>query len=213
MKKTENYKVDLSKLPKTHTGAPNLMDLTQEQLMEVFKTLEAPSLDEFQGEFHSTKLSHHSYRDYWEWHLTCDNPLLNPEWVGKAFRKIDDEHGTGYNLFRHCNGKLYQDGPMYTTIAPSRYDGKPSFTLIYGAYKSMITFTQMVDEVRKVCDGTYLLIGTYRGVFKGAKMRPHFWLIEGPYQAYRGDCPNKAKKFKIEKQIPNYKKNIKKMAK
>ena len=50
-----------------------------------------------------------------------------------------------------------------------------------------------------------------RGVFKGAKMRPHFWLIEGPYQGYRGDCKNKPRKFDIAKEIPHYKKNIKKM--
>ncbi|MBQ1371156.1 MAG: hypothetical protein IIY38_08515, partial [Clostridia bacterium] len=69
---------------------------------------------------------------------------------------------------------------------------------------------QMVDELRKVGDGTYLLIGTYRGVFKGAKMRPHFWLVEGPYRAYRGDIGRETpKKVDLSKEIPNYKKIMK----
>ncbi len=201
----------MKEMEKTIHGAPDLMDLTLEELMEFYKTLEAPTMEEFQGEFHTTKLGHHSRRDYWEWRLTCDNPLINPEWIGKGFRVTGENEGRGYNLFRKTNGKLYQRYPMYTTIAPSRYDGKPSFTLIYQAFPTLTAAVQMVDEVRKVCDGTYLLIGTYRGVFKGAKMRPHFWLAEGPYRSYRGDIGKKnPKKVKLAKVIPNYKKNMKK---
>ena len=65
-----------------------------------------------------------------------------------------------------------------------------------------------------ICQSTWndidLLIGTYRGVFKGAKMRPHFWLVEGPYRAYRGDIGRETpKKVDLSKEIPNYKKLMK----
>ncbi len=187
-------------------GVPDLMDYTQEELMELFKTLPAPSLEEMQGEFHSTKLGHHSIRDWFEWHITCDNFILNPEWIGKAFHKVDDEHGVGYNLFRDINGKLYFRYPMYTMIAPSRYDAKPAYTLIYKAYYHLCAGTQMVDECRKLADGAYLLIGTY-GFNKADRMRPHFWLLEGPYREYRGDVKGIhaiPRKFDKQKEMPNY---------
>ena len=51
-------------------SVPDLTDHTQEELMELFKTLEAPTMDEMRGEFHSTKLGYHSLRDYIEWRVS-----------------------------------------------------------------------------------------------------------------------------------------------
>ena len=185
-------------------SVPDLTDHTQEELMELFKTLEAPTMDEMQGEFHSTKLGYHSLRDYIEWRVSCDNPLMGGDWVGKGWTKTSDTEGRGYNLFRLPGGKLKRMYPMYTCIAPSRYDGKPAFTLVYRAFLSGTAIVGMVDELRKVGDGTYLLIGTY-GLTKKDKMRPHFWLIEGPYRSYRGDIGAKEpRKFDFKKEIPNY---------
>lgn len=185
-------------------SVPDLTDHTQEELMELFKTLEAPTMDEMQGEFHSTKLGYHSLRDYIEWRVSCDNPLMGGDWVGKAWTKTSDTEGRGYNLFRLPGGRLKCKYPMYTCIAPSRYDGKPAFTLVYRAFLSGTAIVGMVDELRKVGDGTYLLIGTY-GLTKKDKMRPHFWLIEGPYRSYRGDIGAKEpRKFDFRKEIPNY---------
>lgn len=185
-------------------GVHDLMDYSQEELMELFKTLPAPTMEEMQGEFHSTKLSHHSVRDYLGWHLSCDNPLMNPEWVGKAFRMENDKEGRGYNLFRKVNGQLYTKYPMYTCIAPSRYDNKPAFTLVYKAFYTLTAVTQMVDECRKVADGVYLLIGTY-GITAKDRMRPHFWLLEGPYRTYRGDANAIPREFDKKREMPNYK--------
>ena len=178
----------LNQDPKYNRGIPDLTDMTQEELLEYFKTLEAPTIEEMDGEYHTTKLGYHGIRDYLEWRLTCDNPL-----------------------FRKLGGKLTQVYPMRTVIGPSRYDGKPVYTLVYSAFPFTGTWlVQMVDELRKVGDNTYLLIGTYRGVFKGAKMRPHFWLVEGPYRAYRGDIGRETpKKVDLSKEIPNYKKLMK----
>ena len=201
----------LNQDPKYNRGIPDLTDMIQEELLEYFKTLEAPTIEEMDGEYHTTKLGYHGIRDYLEWRLTCDNPLMNSEWLGKAFHPTGDGMGRGYNLFRKLGGKLTQVYPMRTVIGPSRYDGKPVYTLVYSAFPFTGTWlVQMVDELRKVGDGTYLLIGTYRGVFKGAKMRPHFWLVEGPYRAYRGDIGRETpKKVDLSKEIPNYKKIMK----
>ncbi len=185
-------------------GVPDLTDYTQDQLMELYKTLEAPDFDEMQGEFHSTKLGYNGLRDYIEWRIGCDNPLMGGDWLGKAWRKTGENEGRGYNLFRLVGGKLQQKYPMYTTMAPSRYDGKPAFTLVYHAFFAGTSIVNMVDELRKVGDGTYLLIGTY-GITKKDKMRPHFWLIEGPYREYRGDIGAKEpKKVNLKKEIPTY---------
>ena len=149
----------LNQDPKYNRGIPDLTDMTQEELLEYFKTLEAPTIEEMDGEYHTTKLGYHGIRDYLEWRLTCDNPLMNSEWLGKAFHPTGDGMGRGYNLFRKLGGKLTQVYPMRTLIGPSRYDGKPVYTLVYSAFPFTGTWlVQMVDELRKVGDGTYLLI-------------------------------------------------------
>ncbi len=185
-------------------SVPDLTDYTPEELMELYKTLEAPSIEEMDGEYHTTKLGYHGIRDYIEWRFGCDNPLLGGDWVGKAWHPISDTQGRGYNLFRNVGGKLQQLYPMITMIAPSRYDGKPSYSLFYNTFTSGCSLVNMVDEMRKVGPNTYLLIGTY-GVSKNDKMRPHFWLVEGPYRTYRGDIgAKKPKKINLSKEIPTY---------
>jgi len=49
---------------------------------------------------------------------------------------------------------------MVTLVAPSRYDGRPAFQLVYRAFRSYCSFIHMVDEVRRLKAGQYLGIGT-----------------------------------------------------
>ena len=53
----------LNQDPKYNRGIPDLTDMTQDELLEDFKTLEAPTIEEMDGEYHTTKLGYNGIRD------------------------------------------------------------------------------------------------------------------------------------------------------
>jgi hypothetical protein len=81
-------------------------------------------------------------------------------WLSKGFRPVSESEGRGYNSFRML-GRTVRQFPMRTLIAPSRFDGRPSYTLVYRAYRSTCGVMNMVDELRRVDQSLYLGIGTW----------------------------------------------------
>ncbi len=192
----------ISKNSKYNRGIPDLLDATKEELMELFKSLPAPTMEEMHGEFYARMVGKRTFRELLTWQFEMQNNLTNGTWIGKAFRQVDEKTGRGYNIFRRANDKIVHNYPMKTMIAPSRYDGKPAFTLIYRAFHSKYGFVHMVDEVRKLGAGQYLLIGTY-GLTKKSRMIPDFNILEGPRRPYEGDV-GQEKPFELEAELPNY---------
>jgi hypothetical protein len=85
---------------------------------------------------------------------------------------------------------------MKTLIAPSRFDGRPAYQLVYRHFHSVCGSVRMVDEVRRVEPGVYLGIGTYG--FTSAQRRISYpFLLQGPVAAYRGDIGRQRKGFVI----------------
>lgn len=127
------------------------------------------------------------------------NPLA--PWLCKAFRPVDHDTGRGYNTFRVA-GRLVQRFPMQTRLAPSRYDERPAYQLIYGAYRSLCGDIHMVDEVRRLRDGAYLGIGTWGFSDRQRRVALPF-LLEGPVAPYRGDIGTERPGFFVsEREIP-----------
>lgn len=184
-------------------GKPELLEATVEELMELYKTLEAPTMEEMTGEFNSVLLPQSTKWDYLVYKTLLDAPIWPGIWIGKAFRPLADKKGRGYNTFRKLNGKLKLAFPMRTYLAPSRYDGKESFQLVYRPFWSLYGMFHMVDEVRKLDENRYLLVGTY-GFTKKWRMRPAFILLEGPVRPYRKDI-GVPRYCNIKKEIPNWK--------
>lgn len=188
--------------PNYCNGIPDLLHATTEELMELWKTLPAPELEEMNGEYLAQLIGQRSWMDMTVWRMECENPLIHGSWIGKAFRPVDETFGRGYNMFRERNGEIVQVFPMKTLIAPSRFDGKPAYTLVYSAYRSANRFVHMVDEVRKLGEGHYLLIGTY-GLTKKQRMKPDFNLLIGPQRPYTQDIGEEMP-FDWKEEIPNY---------
>ena len=121
-------------------------------------------------------------------------------WIGKAFRGEQvAEASQGYNYFRHW-GRVVRRYPMLTTIAPSRYDGRPAFTLVYRAFHSACASINMVDEVRRVRPGLYLGIGTM-GFSTKQRMMPGPFQLEGPQSPYVDDIGRRRAEFDLQQAL------------
>lgn len=168
------------------------------QLLQAFIELDAPTVGEMNGEFQATLLKQPSLIAGLTGAFTVKNPLM--PWLCKAFRPVDAEHGRGYNTFKKL-GRVVQRYPMETLIAPSRYDGRPAYQLVYRAYRSTCGDIHMVDEVRKIAPCLYLGIGTF-GFSKAQRRVPLPFLLEGPVADYRGDIGKPRKNYAVESEIP-----------
>lgn len=159
-----------------------LRQLSSAALLQLFKQLPAPAIAEMHGEYKATMLRQPNPLASLAG-FALENPLL--PWQCKAFRPVDAQQGRGYNTFLLA-GRIIQQYPMLTMLAPSRYDGRPAYQLVYRQFHSLCADVHMVDEVRRVAAGLYLGIGTWRFSDRQRRMAYPF-LLEGPVAEYRGD--------------------------
>lgn len=162
--------------------ATSLKHMSHSELLELFKTLDAPTLNEMHGEYRAALLKQPNLFATLSGFI-INNPILN--WQTKSFRPVDQIHGRGYNTFIQKN-EIIQKFPMQTTISKSRYDSRPIYQLTYKRYKSFCGDINMVDEVRKIDENLYLGIGTW-GFWKKQKMIAYPFMLEGPIHEYRKD--------------------------
>jgi len=170
-----------------------LRALSTPQLLAQFATLEVPDIGEMQGEYAASLLAQPSSLAHVAGQATLYNPLRR--WLCKAFRPVDDKTGRGYNTFVQ-GGRIVQCYPMLTMIAPSRFDGRPAYQLVYRHFHSTCGSIHMVDEVRRLAPDLYLGIGTYG--FTDAQRRIAYpFLLKGPQAPYRGDIGRVRQGFAI----------------
>lgn len=162
---------------------PRLEDLSCRQLLDLYPRLEAPSLDEMQGEYQARVLRQASLLISLLGRLSLNNPLSG-RWQAKGFKPLNAEEGLGYNGFDR-RGQWLVRYPMRLTIAPSIFDQKPCLRLDYTAYASLWGRVKMIDEVRRVGEGQYLGLGTV-GVPGFLRYLPMPFLLLGPVRDYRG---------------------------
>lgn len=171
----------------------DLMRLSTVELLQLFSGLQAPVLDEMQGEYRARLLAQPNWLAAAAGWFAVANPLSR--WQCKAFRPVDGRTGRGYNTFLQ-GGRIVQRYPMLTLLARSRFDGQPAYQLVYRHFESLCGDMNMVDEVRKVGPGLYLGIGTW-GFTRGQRHNPQPFVLEGPVAPYRGDIGQTRKNFVI----------------
>lgn len=181
----------------------DLLAMSVKELMALFARSTAPTVQQMNGEFAARLLTQPSKLAQVIGNVTVNNPLMPGRWLCKAFRPISGERGRGYNSFAHL-GRTVQRYPMETLIAPSRYDGRPAYTLVYASFRSMCGAVNMVDEVRQVGPDLYLGIGTW-GFTDAQRRIPLPFVLRGPIAPYAGDI-GKQKMFDIRQAIPALKK-------
>lgn len=181
----------------------DLLAMSVKELMALFARSTAPTVQQMNGEFAARLLTQPSKLAQVIGNVTVNNPIMPGRWLCKAFRPISGERGRGYNSFAHL-GRTVQRYPMETLIAPSRYDGRPAYTLVYASFRSMCGAVNMVDEVRQVGPNLYLGIGTW-GFTEAQRRIPLPFVLCGPIAPYAGDI-DKQKIFDIRQAIPALKK-------
>ncbi|RZF55857.1 hypothetical protein EXE30_03360 [Acinetobacter halotolerans] len=177
----------------------DLLLLSLHELLDLFQTLDSPSIEEMNGEYAACLLAQPNWVADTMGQITLNNPFRR--WLSKAFRPIDATTGRGYNTFLQGH-RIVQCYPMLTMIAPSRFDNQPAYQLIYRQFHSICGSINMVDEIRKVTPDLYLGIGTY-GFTNNQRLIPYPFLLKGPHTPYRGDIGRKRNGFKISsREIP-----------
>lgn len=161
-----------------------LKTLKWNELYELFKTLKAPSFSEMQGEYNAALLDCQGPFDNVLGSFALRNGIYPGKWLCKAFTAQDKKTGHGYNSFSRF-GKVVRIFPMKTSIVKSFFDGKDVFELYYPEYKSLLGFSNMVDEIRKIKDNLYLGIGRWGFT---EKQRSKVWpfSISGPAAPFIG---------------------------
>ncbi len=178
----------------------DILRLSAEELVRLFQTLGAPGLEEMHGEYAAQTLQQPNVLATLSGRYGLNSPLYPGKWLSKAFRPMSNCGGRGYNSFRHF-GRVVQRFPMATLIAPSRYDRRPAFQLVYRAYKSMFGALHMVDEVRRLETGQYLGIGTF-GFTDAQRRIPYPFLLTGPVAPCAGDIGEERMGFRVEDELP-----------
>ncbi len=145
---------------------------------ELFTTLEAPEMEEMNGEYEGYLLDAGSYVFNLVGLMFLSNPVSG-WWLGKAFQPLGGARdGHGYNMHTK-KGKVTRGYRMRTELIQSGFDGRPSFRLIYSHYGSLYGKVGMVDEIRKLSEGIYLGVGILLGApMDMSKATP--FVIRGP---------------------------------
>jgi len=160
-----------------------LKHLGTDGLVELFKTLPAPSIREMNGEYrgHYLGADHHPISNLL-WHMFANLSIFSGVWQGKSFQPISATEGFGFNNLKKF-GMVVRRWPMRTGIGPSRYDGKDVYSLNYGYYYSLAGIASMQDEIRKVGDGLYLGVGHWQLPI-GIPMASVWFALTGPVGAF-----------------------------
>lgn len=161
-----------------------------EELVELWRELEAPTLDEMFGE-------------YWG-AFTAENAVMHAgirkqrgpgEWLGKGFAPapVAGYPGQGYNIW-FDGQRVIRTMRFAGEIGPSLVDGKPA---LMGYYRSFVSHNQdngMTNEVRRVKEGLFVGIITtaidheYWGPVdpKTGRGKPHPFVLRGPSVSWQG---------------------------
>ena len=95
----------------------DLHRLSTNELLQLFATLEAPEIQEMQGDYRASLLKQPNLlAKVFGW-MAVANPIRS--WQSKAFRPVDGETGRGYNTFLQ-GGKVVQHYP-YQRHPPERF--------------------------------------------------------------------------------------------
>jgi hypothetical protein len=178
----------------------DIHEMSSEQVLALFRTLECPTIAEMDGEYRGEQLRAPGPISTMICAAFTNNPLLFGRWLSKSFRPVDTSSGRGYNSLRHF-GRVGRRGPMRTLIAPSRFDGEPAYQLVYRWFHSLCGFVHMVDEVRRLDAGRYLGIGTM-GFTHAQRRVPLPFLLSGPKGPYLDDLGEERACFDVASDLP-----------
>ncbi len=167
----------------------NVMELSREEIFELWKRCPAAKMTELVGEFDGLipNAGDEERKKLTDEFMYNENSRTG-YWLGKAFWPLSKTKGDGYNRYRRTGGKIEYYMRFATEMGTSLIDGKPSLLMHYGAYRlRWIPAGQentLIDEIRKLADGIYLGMGTVK-MPDGSRSEPGHFVLVGPVGEYR----------------------------
>ena len=161
----------------------NIMELTPEELFELWKQCPAAQTTELVGEYDGLIPTGGDERWKSIAESVFDENSQSGYWLGKCFWPLSKTKVDGYNRFRRPGGKIELNTRFATEVGTSLIDGKPSLMLYYGAYHVRHLPPDeehpLIDEVRKLANDIYLGMGTIQQP-DGSRSNPGHFLLVGP---------------------------------
>jgi hypothetical protein len=172
----------------------NIMELTGEEIFELWKQCPAAEMTELVGEFDGLVPNvGDEERQRRTAEIMYNENSPTGYWLGKAYWPLSKTKGDGYNRYRRPGGRIERYMRFATEMGTSLIDGKPSLMMYYGAYHLRLLPEGMentlTDEIRKLSDGIYLGMGTVK-MPDGSRSEPGHFVLVGPVGEYsRADNP------------------------
>jgi hypothetical protein len=134
----------------------SLRSLSSADLLSLWGDLDAPAVDEMNGEYDGAFVPPVSIR-----HAELRKTEGPGEWFAKAFSpEAHGAHpGQGYNIW-FTPRRVIRCIRFATETGPSPLDRRPALLLHYGAFRHHNTSTGMLNEVRRVEAGLYVAVTT-----------------------------------------------------
>jgi hypothetical protein len=139
-----------------------LRQVPRGEMPKVFRNLEAPTLNEMNGEYDAVLL----HQGHWIANRVV--PMLfnlNGIWLRKGYVPLNASEGRGYNVFRR-GGRICHRFTMQTFVGKSRLVRGESFFLNYRPFNDGL-IGRLVGELRRFAPGLYVGIGVLGPVFMG----------------------------------------------
>jgi hypothetical protein len=167
-----------------------VMELTRDELLELWGECPAADVAEIVGEFIGLVPNagdEEAQRRTAEVMYNENGPL--GYWMGKAYSPLSKTRGDGYNRWRRPDGVIGRWMRFATEMGTSLIDGKPALMMYYGAYRHKLIpegkENSLTDEIRKLADGIYLGVGTSLKE-DGTRTPPGHFALVGPVDKWQG---------------------------
>jgi hypothetical protein len=135
-----------------------LMAMTQEELVELWESLPAPSAGELNGEYtgHLALNGLTAEQEAWALQQMCDETSELGSWIGKRYDGSETV-GEGYNVWRKVGPEYVSSLRFKTELLDDAFGRGPALVMYYGTYSE--TGNDLVDLVRRAAPGIYVGIG------------------------------------------------------
>jgi len=158
------------------------------ELIELYKTLEAPDIKELEGEY-AARMPIDREENFQTW-----IEQNGGHWLGKAFslKPVKGMMGQGHNLHK-VGDKTVRHTRFGYEIGVSPVDGKNTLLLKYSVFNNGASSIDLLDEIRPVKRGLYL--GVYTTIIavppftltqEGPRSSVEAFLLGGPVGPWQG---------------------------